>query len=243
MADGLTARQTQLLKALIDEYIATAEPVGSFSLEKKYDLGISSATIRAEMVNLTRSGFLRQPHTSAGRVPTPRAMKFYIDQLMDEKQMSLVDEVKAKEEVWDARSNFDELMEEATHALAEKTNSIAISATDEGDTWSSGYSHIFQNPEFAVNFRACQQVFALLEEYRRIHELFFERLTGSPIEVLFGEELGWDYFEPVGVVATRFSAANRRGAIGVIGPFRLNYPTIIPTVRYFGNLISELAQA
>src|SRR3990172_6835296 len=105
MSDGLTARQTQILKAIIDEYIETADPVGSEALEKKYNLGVSPATIRNEMVSLTKTGYLRQPHTSAGRIPSPNAMKFYIGQLMEEKQMSLTDEVKAKEEVWDSRGD------------------------------------------------------------------------------------------------------------------------------------------
>lgn len=69
MTDGLTARQTQILKALIDEYISTAQAVGSEPLDKKYNLGVSPATIRNEMVALTHAGYLKQLHTSAGRVP------------------------------------------------------------------------------------------------------------------------------------------------------------------------------
>src|SRR3989338_6863047 len=126
MAEALTARQTQILKAMIDEYMETAEAVGSENLEKKYNLGISPATIRNEMVVLTYLGYLRQPHTSAGRIPTPKAMKFYIDQLMEEKQMSLADEVKAKEEVMDAGNDFDELLDEATHALSHATQSLSV---------------------------------------------------------------------------------------------------------------------
>src|SRR3972149_7736971 len=99
MTDGLTSRQTQILKTIIDEYIETALPVGSENLDKKYNLGVSPATIRNEMSSLTKAGYLKQPHTSAGRIPTPTAMKFYIDQLMEEKKMSLAEEVKAKEDV------------------------------------------------------------------------------------------------------------------------------------------------
>src|SRR3990172_9606534 len=124
MSSALTARQTQILKALIDEYIETAEPVGSESLDKKYNLGVSPATIRNEMVELTRSGYLRQPHTSAGRVPSPLAMKFYIDQLMEEKQMSLTDEVKAKEEVRQVKDDFNKIIQEATHSLAKATRAL-----------------------------------------------------------------------------------------------------------------------
>jgi transcriptional regulator of heat shock response len=238
--DALTARQTQILKALIDEYIETTEPVGSLALEKKYNLGVSPATIRNEMFALTKAGYLKQPHTSAGRVPTPLAMKFYINQLMEEKQMGLAEEVKAKEMVWDSRDDFDELMESSTKALSQKAHALSVAATDDGSTWSYGYSQLFNSPEF-MNFRVCQSLFSVLEEQRRLQELFFNRLSGaSPIEVLFGSELGWDFFDPIGIVAARFESGKRKGAIGVVGPFGLNYPTVIPTVRYFGNLIQQL---
>lgn len=240
MTEGLTARQTQILKSLIDEYIETAEAVGSESLEKKYNLGVSPATIRNEMASLTKLGFLRQPHTSAGRLPTPKAMKFYIDQLMEEKQMSLAEEVKAKEKVWDARKNLDSLVREATAALAENTRSLAIGAIDKGRVWHAGYANIFRNPEF-TNLQICAEVFAFLEEAQRINELFFGRgEIESPIEVLFGEELGWPELRPVSVVATHFKARGKHGALGVVGPSCLSYPTVIPTLRYFGNLIEEI---
>jgi len=240
--EGLTARQTQILKAIIDEYIETALPVGSISLEKKHNLGVSPATIRNEMFDLTKKGYLRQPHTSAGRIPTPNAMKFYINQLMEEKRMSVSDEVKAKENMWDVRHDFDDLMNSATSALSNWTKSFSLAATSEGEVWSHGHSHIFSNPEF-YNYQLCQRLFSILDERRMLRELFFERITGvSPIEVLFGEELGWEYFDPVGVVAARFSAGGREGAIGVIGPFRLNYPAVIPVVRYFGGLVEQLAE-
>ena len=80
----LTDRQIKILKAIIEEYIETAEAVGSQTLDKKYGLGVSPATIRNEMVRLTANGFLKQPHASAGRVPTPMALKFYIQNLMQQ---------------------------------------------------------------------------------------------------------------------------------------------------------------
>lgn len=242
MENNLSSRQTQLLKVLIDEYIETAEPVGSLTLERKYNLGVSPATIRNEMVALTESGFLRQPHTSAGRVPSPKAMKFYINQLMEEKNLSVTEEVRAKENVWDSRENIDNLMKEATRALSQKTHSLAVASLDDGDVWSYGHSNIFGNPEFD-NYQVCQSIFETIEQERRIRELLFEHLTGqTPIEVLFGEELGWEFFEPVGLVASRFKIGDHEGAIGIIGPYRLNYASIIPTVRYFGKLVQELTQ-
>lgn len=243
MTEGLSARQIQILKSLIDEYIETAEPVGSETLDKKYDLGISSATIRSEMVTLTKTGYLKQPHTSAGRVPTPRAMKFYIDQLMEEKQMSLTDEVKAKEEVWDSRKDLEDLLCEATHALAQRTNALAVAALlDENRVWHSGYSNIFLNPEFS-DLEATANLFSFLEEVQRMKELFFEKIAwASPVEVLFGEEVGWPEIAPIGIVGTKFKTKDKEGVLGVIGPARLSYGTVIPVVRYFKNLIEEVAR-
>ena len=243
MSDGLTARQTQILKAIIDEYIETAEPVGSEALEKKYNLGVSPATIRNEMVALTKTSYLRQPHTSAGRIPAPVAMKFYIDQLMEERDLSVADEVKAKEEVWDAKDNFDNLIEEATHALADQTKNLAIAGTAEGKLWHAGYANLFSNPEFE-NLATCASLFSFIEEVGRMHDLFFGHPGPySPVEVMFGEELSWPNLSPVGIVMTHFSVGGKSGALGIVGPIRLKYPDIIPTLRYYKNLIEEVGQA
>src|SRR4029078_3746500 len=99
----LTQRQVEILKSLIEEYIETAEPVGSETLEKKHNLSASPATIRNEMVRLTELGYLKKPHTSAGRIPTPNGMKFYVKELMKEKELSVAEEVAVKEKLWDYR--------------------------------------------------------------------------------------------------------------------------------------------
>jgi transcriptional regulator of heat shock response len=159
---------------------------------------------------------------------------------MDEKQLSVVDEVKAKEQVWDYRDDFDRLMRQTTQALADHTHSFAIAATDDGDVWNAGHGYVFEHPEFYDRVVA-QSVFLYFDEIRHIQELMFSRFTGlSLVEVLFGEELGWPHFDQVGVVGTRFSAGGHHGALAVVGPFRLSYPTVIPTMRYFKSLLEEL---
>src|SRR5260221_14511439 len=135
---ALSSRQTQILKTIIDEFITTTAAVGSASLDKKYNLGVSPATIRAEMAALTDMKYLKQAHTSAGRIPTPLAMKFYINQLMEEKQLGVTEEVKAKEEVWDVRGDFGKLISEATQALADKTHSLVVAETEDGEQFRAG---------------------------------------------------------------------------------------------------------
>lgn len=237
--NALTSRQTQILKALIDEYIETAEPIGSEALEKKFNLGVSPATIRNEMATLTKSGFLKQPHTSAGRIPTSVAMKFYVDQLMEEKTLSLADEVKAKEEVWDERKNVDKLLNEVTHSLASRTGGLAITVTQDGEVWHSGQANIFSYPEFE-DISACASLFGFIDETEAMMDLFFNRFPiESPFDVLFGEEMGLRNL-PIGVVAAHFRARNANGAIGVIGPVRQSYASLVPTIRYYKGLIEEV---
>src|SRR5476651_1799510 len=116
----LTQRQIEILKSLIEEYIETAEPVGSETLEKKHSLSASPATIRNEMVRLTELGYLKKAHISSGRIPTSVALKFYVKQLMKEKELSVAEEVALKEKVWDLRDQEREFLKQVTRTLAEK---------------------------------------------------------------------------------------------------------------------------
>ncbi|MDP3998445.1 MAG: hypothetical protein Q8P89_02420 [bacterium] len=239
----LIARQAQILKAIVEEYIETAEPVGSQTLEKKYGLRVSPATIRSEMVKLTKTGYLRQPHTSAGRIPSSAGLKFYIDQLMEEKQMSVTEEVSAREAIWDYRFELDHLLREATRALAQRTQMLAIATTSDGDIYSAGTANILDMPEF-YDIDVTRNVLSLLDETRRLQSLFEKALGEETIHILLGEELDQEFLRPCGFVFTDFSAGGQKtGVLGVIGPCRLNYPRVIPQIRYFGQLIDEVTKS
>lgn len=241
----LTERQIKILKAVIDEYIENGEPIGSEVLEKKYELGVSPATIRNEMAKLIEAGFLKQPHTSAGRVPTKEAFRFYVDRLMEEKRLSVVDEVAAREKVWDSRFNFDSLMHHAVKALADQTRSLALAITKDGEIYHAGYANILDMPEF-FDIDVTRTILTMLEEVKQIHRLFERTFdtTDNPVHLLFGNELGYDYLEPCGLVFINFDAGNKKsGSLGIISSNRLNYSLVIPTVRYFGKLVEELASS
>lgn len=238
---NLTSRQTHIIKAIVEEYITSAEPVSSEQLDKKYSLHVSPATIRNEMAHLTKAGFLKQPHTSAGRIPTPMALRFYVDHLMQEKNLSVADEVSAKEQVWDVRNNFEKLLRQTSLALASKTKSLSIVATDKGDIYYAGTANILDMPEF-YDIDVTRTVLSLLDENRRLMQLFFERAYGEdPIHIVFGADLGWSFFEPVGMAFTHFNAGHHgKGTLAIVGPCRLNFPYIVPTLRYFSGMINDI---
>ena len=124
---NLTQRQIDILRSVIEEYINSAEAVGSETIEKKYNLSASPATIRNEMVKLTEYGYLQKPHSSAGRTPTAMGLKFYVKELMKTKDLSTMEEVALKEGVWDYRAKMQRFLKEITRSLAEKTNTLARS--------------------------------------------------------------------------------------------------------------------
>jgi heat-inducible transcriptional repressor len=241
MTGELTERQTKILRAIVEEYTSTAEPVASECLERKYGLGVSPATIRSEMAKLTEAGYLRQPHTSAGRVPSSVGLKFYISRLMEERTLPVTDEVSAKAGVWDCRFNQEKLLHEAVRVLAEKTRALALATTDQGSTYYSGYANILEIPEF-YDIDVAHQVLALLDHEQQMRDILLGRPWGDrPFNVFLGEELNLPFMEPVGMVFSQFHLGNKTtGTVGVIGSVRLNYPQVIPMVKYMSRLLSEL---
>ncbi len=238
----LTERQRTILKTITEEYIQTGEPVGSAILDKKYSLGISPATIRNEMVKLKKEGYLIQPHASAGRVPTAMAFRFYIKELMKEKELSVADEVAVKEKIWDYRSKPEELLREATKALAEKTKALAIAITKEGSLYHAGYANILEAPEF-YDIDVTKTVLSLLEEIDQVQALFAKALGEDPVHILIGDELGIKFLEPCGIVFADFEAGPKfKGSLGIIGSSRLDFAYVIPIVRYFATLLEEVGK-
>jgi heat-inducible transcriptional repressor len=237
----LTERQVKILKAIIEEYIETATPVGSEALEKKYELRVSPATVRNEMVRLTQAGYLKQPHASAGRTPTKQSFRLYAQELMQEKQISVAEEVASKEKVWDARFDFDKLMHEAVKALAQRTQDLALAVVDDGTVYHAGYANILAIPEF-YDIDLTRGVLSFIDEINEVNKLFARAFGEEEIHLLLGDEMGHEYLEPCGMVFCNFNTGSKKGSVGVIGPNRLNYPTVIPTVRYFKGLIEELAK-
>lgn len=235
----LTTRQIDILKNIVREYIDTAEAVGSETLEKKYDLGISPATVRNEMALMSKLGYLAKPHSSSGRVPTSRAIKFYINELMREKEISVAEEVEVKEKIWDLRQKRDRFLREATKSLAEKTHSVAVTITDDGDIYYAGYSNILEIPEF-YDIDITKNFLNILDNISYFDKILTK--LENECSVFFEEDFEEDALRPYGFVFTKFTTQdNHVGSIGVIGPSRMHYDVVIPTVRYYGNLVRDVA--
>ncbi len=127
----LDDRKRLILHAIIDDYISTAEPIGSRSVSKKHELGLSSATIRNEMSDLEDLGYLIQPHTSAGRVPSDKGYRFYVDQLMKACELT-VDEINAMKIEMETKINeLSQLLRQASATMSRFTKYTSMAATPE----------------------------------------------------------------------------------------------------------------
>lgn len=125
----LTERQLLILEAIINDYVENAEPVGSRSIAKKYNLGVSPATIRNEMSDLEEMGYLTHPHTSAGRVPSDKAYRLYVNTLMKKKNLSVRDKKLIKDRLSASRDEFDATIRHAAQLLSEITHLASFAMT------------------------------------------------------------------------------------------------------------------
>ena len=235
----LTDRQKDLLKAIVELYVKIGEPVGSENIEKEYHLGVSPATIRNDMVKLTEMGVLKQPHTSAGRTPTSIGFRVYISEIMKEKEMSVSAEVSMKENLWQQRYQQNKLLKEAVRSLAHKLAVIALAINDEGDIFYAGAANILDFPEFE-DIDVARFVLSLFDEYPTLNQILGKARGSDPMHILFGDELEFEDLRPTSFVFCRFAGRGEKtGIVGVIGPARMNFPVVLPYVRFTSKLITE----
>ena len=125
MSNKVAGRQLEILKAIVDEYVASEEPVGSKTLSERSGLGVSPATIRNEMAVLEDAGLITQPHTSAGRIPTNKGYRVFVDQLAEIKPLSTA-ERKAIENFLDGATDLDDVISRTVRLLAQVTKQVAV---------------------------------------------------------------------------------------------------------------------
>jgi len=129
----LDKRKAFILATVVYEYVATAEPVGSHTLTQKYNLGVSSATIRNEMAELEAGGYLVQPHTSAGRIPSDAGYRTYVDRLMQPEPLPAREKSRIQDEFRAASRELDEVIEQTTRLLGQLSRSVAFVVAPQRD--------------------------------------------------------------------------------------------------------------
>lgn len=231
----MTERQKAILSAIVEQYAEVASPVGSSLLAKVFD--VSSATIRAEMAELEREGYIMQPHTSAGRVPTDKGYRFYVNNLAENQET--LTEGRA-ERALTARVGHggvpERMIRNAVDTLVELTHNLGL-ATIGNQLYMSGLSNLFGQPEF-IHVGQVQQVARLLDN---LEPWLKEAALNEPLSVYIGAE------NPIGrgagcsLIISRFrSPYSDQSYIGVLGPTRQSYREVMSLVRHAGQSLEEV---
>lgn len=248
---SITNRQKEILFAIIEEYAEMAAPVGSVTLAKLF--GVSSATIRAEMAKLEEAGYLVQPHTSAGRVPTDSGYRLYVNSLSEEMNNTKPREdnparllsggddrsARAIELRINAQERADFAIRGAVDSLVELTGNLGL-ATIGDQLYLAGMSRLFTQPEFMDTARV-QSVAKLLDN---LEPWLREAAPGEPLNIFIGQENPIGKTSGVSLIISKFrSPYSDKSYIGVLGPTRQNYGRVMSLVRRAGKMLEEVCNA
>lgn len=244
---SLTKRQQEILFAIIEEYAEVATPVGSVTLAKLFN--VSSATIRAEMSRLEEMGYIAQPHTSAGRVPTDAGYRYYVNKLTENPtafdgrdHLASIDHPAPTEKplersnrVLEVRINSqtraDYAIRGAVDSLVELTGNLGL-ATIGDQLYIAGISRLFTQPEF-LDTQRVQAVAKLLDN---LEPWLREAAPGQPLNIFIGQENPIGKTSEVSLIISRFrSPYSDKSYIGVLGPTRQNYLRVMSLVRFAGD--------
>lgn len=234
----MTDRQAKILAAIVEQYAEVASPVGSSLLAKVFN--VSSATVRAEMAELERLGFIHQPHTSAGRIPTDKGYRFYVNNLANGEQSSLE---RRAERALSARVESGGLPERTIRntvdTLVELTHNLGI-ATIGNQLYMSGLSNLFGQPEF-IGGAQVQQVARLLDN---LEPWLREAAPNEPLSVYIGAENPIGRSAQCSLIISRFrSPFSDHSYIGVLGPTRQSYRDVMNLVEHAGRSLEEVLYA
>lgn len=238
----MTPRQQQILSAIVEQYAEVASPVGSSLMAKAF--GVSSATIRAEMAGLERGGYIMQPHTSSGRVPTDKGYRFYVNQLAETSQKSTaIQPGRGGERALSARVQDAGLPERkirnAVDTLVELTHNLGL-ATIGNQLYMSGLSNLFGQPEF-VHAAQVRQVAELLDN---LEPWLREAAPNEPLSVYIGRENPIGRSAGCSLIICRFSSPfSDRSYIGTLGPTRQSYRDVMNLVAHAGKELEEVLYA
>lgn len=233
-------RQARLLAAIIDQFIESAIPVGSKKLLESAELSVSSATIRSEMAELEDLGFLQQPHVSAGRIPTVLGYRTYVREFM---------KPTAHERA--VRTKFDDLKQqyfrhkdrervyEAVALLSNMMPNVAFATVPHRErVYYLGLSNVVRQPEFQADARLMSSVVEVLEQ--RLAQLVDTITLTDDVQYYIGEKNLCPQFESCAMLVTKYRVRDQVGAIGILGPVRMDYGYNTVALEMVADLIRDV---
>ncbi|NQT29703.1 MAG: heat-inducible transcriptional repressor HrcA [Candidatus Saganbacteria bacterium] len=238
----LDKRKQKILSAIIKDYQSSAEPVGSRTISKTHLPEFSPATIRNDMADLEEEGFIVQPHTSAGRIPTDRGYRFYVDRLMKRVHPTHREEEIVKTTLRKSIYNLDEVLHQTARLLSHALDytAIVVNLGSQHRLFSAGTSNLLHQPEFR-DLAHMQKMLELLEEEELLSEIVEEYSQPEEIAVKIGSENKFKPVKDCSIIVSSYQINDERvGGIALIGPTRMFYSKTVSLVDYVAKELSRV---
>jgi heat-inducible transcriptional repressor len=229
----ITERQNQILNCLIKEYIKTAEPVGSDFLSKKYNFNLCPSALRIEFQNLVKNGYLEQPHTSAGRIPTDKAYRYFVNNILEKENKE-----REKIEVIEKHIDEFEIASRLTKYLAESASIFStLHFLNKQLYWQAGWEEISKEPEFN------NQIFlsGFVNFLDDIEEKIKKLELNSQINVFIGKEIPFPKTDKLSLICSKCNFKKSNDALIIlIGPKRMNYDKNIHLMNSLNTFLEKI---
>lgn len=233
-------RQKKILDIIIRTHIDKANPVCSRYISTI--MGLSSATIRNTMSELEDEGYLEQPHTSSGRVPTERAYRAYVNSLIGIWETNMFEIRRINEELFARYQRYNEIIEHMSYIISKLTNYTSFVIYPKDHIYMDGASHILEQPEFG-NLQKVKNLLRMLDEKEKLLALLNAYIAAGALKIHIGRENSLDGFQSCSVVTASYIVRNKVvGGLGIIGPIRMKYGRVVPLVKYLSDSISRMLE-
>lgn len=236
----MNERQREVLAAIIELYTKTAEPVGSEALLERHHFPVSSATLRNDMLALEEAGYLYQPHTSAGRIPTDEGYRFYVEEMMGDKPLSKRDQLKLQEEFLKLQAKHTRTVRTTAKLLSALSGNLAVSGlVGKEEMYDFGMKSIIDSPEF----QEMDELAKIVETLDTLDEKIDSLMQGIPdgeTRIFIGDENPVTGIENCAMVVSPYrNKEGERGILAIIGPKRMEYAKNKSLIEYMKKLLGS----
>ena len=236
----MNTRQRQVLSAIVELYTKTAIPVGSQALLEHLQFPVSSATLRNDMVELETEGYLYQPHTSAGRIPTDTGYRFYVEEMMGDEDLSREDQRRLQKELLIMKAKQARTGRSTARLLSALSGNLAVSGLiDKEEFYDFGMKELMEKPEFQEIDELCRLVETLDSLDEKLDGIML-KLKDGETHIFIGDENPIKEISNCSMVVAPYKDKDgEQGVLAIIGPKRMDYAKNKSLIEYMRRVLGS----